>query len=198
MAPHQIPSILIVYQALRSFPGLALASYLDANQDGNLARREFADGNMLFLAKILFDGFDSDGDGSLEAVEVSLESLLRPAFLKTLARELFQLIDINKDGFISAEDNLEFSLLMNLERNPTIIYGLLSVLDSDRDDRVVVAEVEELMMRLHSFLRGEVEIDHCTVSLPMLVDSLRRLGVPAQTLENILANLTPFLVTLPR
>jgi len=185
-------------QALRNFPGLALASYLDANQDGNLARREFANGKMVHLAKILFDGFDSDGDGSLEAVEVSLESLLRPAFLKTLAKELFQLIDINKDGFISSEDNLEFSLVMNLERNPTIIYGLLSVLDSDRDDRVVVAEVEELMIRFHSFLRGEAETDHCTVSLPMLVDSLRRLGVPAETLENILANLTPFLVTLPR
>ena len=198
VAPHQLPSILIVDQALGNFPGLALASYLDLDRDGNLARREFADGKMVHLAKILFDGFDSDGDGSLEAVEVSLESLLRPAFLKTLARELFQLIDINKDGFISAEDNLEFSLLMNLERNPTIIYGLLSVLDSDRDDRVVVAEVEELMIRLHSFMRGEVEIEHCTVSLPMLVDSLRRLGLPAQTLENILASLTPLLVTLPR
>ena len=198
VAPYEIPLILVADQALRNFPSLALASYLDANQDGNLARREFANEKMVHLAKILFDGFDSDGDGSLEAVEVSLESLLRPAFLKSLARELFQLIDINKDGFISAEDNLEFSLVMNLERNPTIIYGLLSVLDSDRDDRVVVAEVEELIIRFYSFLRGEVEIDHCTVSLPMLVNSLRRLGVPAETLENVLANLTPFLVTLPR
>jgi len=185
-------------QALRNFPGLALASYLDANQDGNLAKREFAEGKMVHLAKILFDGFDSDGDGGLEAVEVSLESLLRPVFLKTVARELFQLIDVNKDGFISAEDNLEFSLVMNLERNPTIIYGLLSVLDSDRDDRVVVAEVEELMIRFHSFLRGEAEINQCSVSLPMLVSSLRKLGVPSETLESILANLTPFAVTLPR
>ena len=108
---------------------------------------------MLHLAKLLFDGFDADGDGSLAVVEVSLESLLRPAFFKTLARELFELVDVNKDGFISAEDNLEFSLVMNMERNPTIIYGLLSVLDSDRDDRVVVVELEELMVRLHSFLR---------------------------------------------
>merc|ERR1719490_731708 len=69
-------------QALRNFPALALATYLDANQDGNLVKREFADGKMVHLAKILFDGFDSDGDGSLEAVEVSLASLLRPAFLK--------------------------------------------------------------------------------------------------------------------
>ena len=130
-----------------------MASYLDANQDGNLVKREFAEGKMLHLAKLLFDGFDSDGDGSLAVVEVSLESLLRPAFLKTLARELFELVDVNKDGFISAEDNLEFSLVMNMERNPTIIYGLLSVLDSDRDDRVVVVELEELMVRLHSFLR---------------------------------------------
>ena len=130
-----------------------MASYLDANQDGNLVKREFAEGKMLHLAKLLFDGFDSDGDGSLAVVEVSLESLLRPVFLKTLARELFELVDVNKDGFISAEDNLEFSLVMNMERNPTIIYGLLSVLDSDRDDRVVVVELEELMVRLHSFLR---------------------------------------------
>ena len=108
---------------------------------------------MLHLAKLLFGGFDADGDGSLAVVEVSLESLLRPVFLKTLARELFELVDVNKDGFISAEDNLEFSLVMNMERNPTIIYGLLSVLDSDRDDRVVVVELEELMVRLHSFLR---------------------------------------------
>ena len=108
---------------------------------------------MLHLAKLLFDGFDSDRDGSLAVVEVSLESLLRPVFLKTLARELFELVDVNKDGFISAEDNLEFSLVMNMERNPTIIYGLLSVLDSDRDDRVVGVELEELMVRLHSFLR---------------------------------------------
>ena len=136
-----------------------MASYLDANQDGNLAKREFADGKMVHLAKILFDGFDSDRDGSLEAVEVSLPSLLRPTFLKTVARELFQLVDVNKDGFISAEDNLEFSLVMNLERNPTIIYGLLSVLDSDKDDRVVVAEMEELLIRFHSFLRGETELD---------------------------------------
>ena len=108
---------------------------------------------MLHLAKLLFDGFDSDRDGSLAVVEVSLESLLRPVFLKTLARELFELVDVNKDGFISAEDNLEFSLVMNMERNPTIIYGLLSVLDSDQDDKVVVVELEELMVRLHSFLR---------------------------------------------
>ena len=151
---------------------------------------------MVQLAKILFDGFDADGDGSLEAVEVSLASLLRPAFLKTVARELFQLLDINKDGFISAEDNLEFSLVMNLERNPTIIYGLLSVLDCDMDDRVVVSEVEELMTRFHSFLRGEA--DQCSVSFPMLVENLRRLGVPSETVQNILANLTPFVVTLPR
>ena len=63
------------------------------------------------------------------------------------------MVDVNNDGFISAEDNLEFSLVMNMERNPTIIYGLLSVLDSDRDDRVVVDELEELVVRLHSFLR---------------------------------------------
>ena len=185
-------------QALRNFPALALATYLDANQDGNLVKREFADGKMVYLAKILFDGFDSDGDGSLEAVEVSLASLLRPAFLKTVARELFQLVDVNQDGFISAEDNLEFSLVMNLERNPTIIYGLLSVLDSDMDDRVVVAEMEELMIRFHSFLRREEMDQQCSVSLPMLVESLRRLGVPSETLQNILANLTPFVVTLPR
>jgi len=185
-------------QALRNFPALALATYLDANQDGNLVKREFADGKMVHLAKILFDGFDSDGDGSLEAVEVSLASLLRPAFLKTVARELFQLVDVNQDGFISAEDNLEFSLVMNLERNPTIIYGLLSVLDSDMDDRVVVAEMEELMIRFHSFLRREEMDQQCSVSLPMLVESLRRLGVPSETLQNILANLTPFVVTLPR
>ena len=135
-----------------------MASYLDANQDGNLVKREFAEGKMLHLAKLLFDGFDADGDGSLAVVEVSLESLLRPAFLKTLARELFELVDVNKDGFISAEDNLEFSLVMNMERNPTIIYGLLSVLDSDRDDRVVVDELEELMVRLHSFLRLIIEL----------------------------------------
>ena len=153
---------------------------------------------MVHLAKILFDGFDADRDGSLEVVEVSLASLLRPAFIKTVARELFQLLDINKDGFISAEDNLEFSLVMNLERNPTIIYGLLSVLDSDMDDRVVVAEMEELMIRFHSFLRREEMDQQCSVSLPMLVESLRRLGVPSETLQNILANLTPFVVTLPR
>ena len=187
-----------IVQVLRNFAGLALASYLDANQDGNLVKREFAEGKMAHLTKILFDGFDADGDGGLEAVEVSLESLLRPVFLKTVARELFQLIDINKDDFISAEDNLEFSLVMNLERNPTIIYGLLSVLDSDRDDRVVVSEVEELMIRFHSFLRGKAEINQCRISLSMLVGSLRRLGVPSETLESILANLTPFAVTLPR
>ena len=153
---------------------------------------------MVHLAKILFDGFDSNGDGSLEAVEVSLASLLRPAFLINVARELFQLLDINKDGFISAEDNLEFSLVMNLERNPTIIYGLLSVLDSDMDDRVVVSEVEELMTRFHSFLRGEAEAEQCSVSFPMLVENLRRLGVPSETVQNILANLTPFVATLPR
>ena len=87
---------------------------------------------------------------------------------------------------------------MNLERNPTIIYGLLSVLDSDMDDRVVVAEMEELMIRFHSFLRREEMDQQCSVSLPMLVESLRRLGVPSETLQNILANLTPFVVTLPR
>ena len=94
--------------------------------------------------------------------------------------------------------NVEFSLVMNLERNPTIIYGLLSVLDSDRDDRVVVAEVEELMARFHSFLRGEPESHQCSISLPMLVGSLRRLGISSEMLENILAILTPFAVTLPR
>ena len=35
-------------------------------------KREFANGKMVDLAKMLFDGFDSDGDGSLKAVEVSL------------------------------------------------------------------------------------------------------------------------------
>ena len=45
-------------------------------------------------------------------------------------------------------------------------------------------------------LRGDGQ--DCSVSLPTLVKSLSKLGVPSEILEAVLANLTPFAVTLPR
>ena len=53
-----------------------------------------------------------------------------------------------------------------------------------------------MIVRLRSFLRGDGQ--DCSVPLPMLVKSLSKLGVPSEILETVLANLTPFAVTLPR
>jgi hypothetical protein len=112
-----------------TFCARALAAYLDTDRDGNLTRHQFVHGKMLPLAKMVFDGFDMNSDGKVDMSEATLETLLRPPFLRTLATEVFDLLDVNNDNFISGEDNLEFSLVMNLERNPTIIYALYSVLD---------------------------------------------------------------------
>ena len=51
-----------------------------------------------------------------------------------------------------------------------------------------------MIVRLRSFLRGDGQ----DCSVPMLVKSLSKLGVPSEILEAVLANLTPFAVTLPR
>ena len=52
----------------------------------------------------VFDGLDANGDGVVKKNEAKLRSFLRVSFIRSFSKELFDLMDVNKDGFISVDD----------------------------------------------------------------------------------------------
>ena len=81
-----------------------LVSYFDVNKDGKVSIQEFYDIKVVGLLNIIFDGFDKNGDGSIDLSEACLTSLLRPAFLKSITEELFDFADVDNDNLISIKD----------------------------------------------------------------------------------------------
>ena len=52
----------------------------------------------------VFDGLDANGDGVVKKNEAHLRSFLRVSPIRSFSKELFDLMDVNKDGFLSVDD----------------------------------------------------------------------------------------------
>ena len=85
-------------------PAWAFVPYLDEDRNGKVSIQEFYDVKFVHILRKIFDGLDSNGDGVVTKNEAHLRSFLRVAPVRSFSKELFDLMDVNKDGFVSVED----------------------------------------------------------------------------------------------
>ena len=86
-------------------PRFAFLPYLDENRDGKVTIQEFYDLKFVKIMQHVFDGLDADGDGVVQKDEANLMSFLRVSPVRKFSRELFDLMDINKEGYLSRDDS---------------------------------------------------------------------------------------------
>ena len=85
-------------------PVWAFLPYLDEDRNGKVTIKEFYDLKFVRIMRIVFDGLDANADGVVKKNEARLRSFLRVPFIRSSTKELFDLMDVNKDGFISVDD----------------------------------------------------------------------------------------------
>ena len=85
-------------------PVWAFFPYLDEDRNGKVTIQEFYDLKFVQIMRKVFDGLDANGDGVVKKNEAHLRSFLRVSFIRSISKELFDLMDVNKDGFISVDD----------------------------------------------------------------------------------------------
>ena len=85
-------------------PVWAFLPYLDENRNGKVTIKEFYDLKFVRIMRIVFDGLDANGDGVVKKNEARLRSFLRVPFIRSSTKELFDLMDVNKDGYLSDDD----------------------------------------------------------------------------------------------
>jgi len=81
-----------------------LIPYLDSDKDGKVSVGEFYEGKVVEILRSIFDGLDVNGNKVLEKSEAIPENLFRRQFIRNIFSEIFELVDRNKDGFLSVDD----------------------------------------------------------------------------------------------
>jgi len=81
-----------------------LIPYLDSDKDGKVTVGELYEGRVVGILRSIFDGLDVNGNKVLEKSEAIPENLFRRQFIRNIFSEIFELVDRNKDGFLSVDD----------------------------------------------------------------------------------------------
>jgi len=199
-------------------PRFAFLPYLDENRDGKVTIQEFYDLKFVKIMRHVFDGLDADGDGVVQKDEANLMSFLRVSPVRKFSRELFDLMDINKDGYLSREDSRpledqddlgggrwEGSVCQFLPSwmhrpcnsliytGPPTYYNPL--IDKDLDARISLSEFQDPWVRTLQFF---VVAPNKELNVRELVRRLEQLGEPSNVVEALVQRLTPVLGTFPR
>ena len=85
-------------------PVWAFLPYLDEDRNGKVSIQEFYDLKFVQIMRKIFDGLDANGDGVVTKNEARLRSFLRVSPIRSFSKELFDLMDVNKDGYLSVDD----------------------------------------------------------------------------------------------
>jgi len=197
----------------RDYPGWAppvwaFIPYLDEDRNGKVSIQEFYDLRFVQIMRKAFDSLDANGDGVVKKNEAHLRSFLRVSPVRSFSKELFDLMDVNKDGYISVDDP-DPAQWQRWNRNICTILPrwmqdackslmttyFQTLVDKDGDMRVSLAEFQEPWIQLLHFLVVDPSKE---VDVGQLVGRLEKLGEPERVVASLTQRLTPVLETFPK